>query len=485
VGRELGVDYLLTGTVRWEKSSGGNRVRVSPELIDVTSGASRWQQPFDAKLTDVFQVQADIAGRVADALDLAMGARQKQTLEARPTENLAAYDAFLKGEAISQGIGGGDPPALQRAIGFYEQAVALDSVFVQAWAQLARAHAYLYFTGIASPTTADKARSAAQRAAALGPGRPEGQLALGDYQQFVQADAGAARAAYQVGLKAAPGDAELLSAIARAEQSLGQWDAALAHFQRAQASDPRSLSTLRRLGLTLLWLRRYPEAHAAMDRGLAILPSSVQLIEQKVQVFLAQGNLPGARAALKESGAAVEPTALVAQFGNYWDLYWVLDNEQQELLLRLPPSAFGDNAAAWAIVRAQTLYLRGDTARARVYADSAQIAFEEQLQTSPNDGQLHVLRGLALAYVGRKADAVREGERSAGLPLTRDMYTGAYIQHQIARIYLLVGEPDKALDQLEQLLRIPYYLSPGWLKVDPSFDRIRNHPRFQRLLAGS
>src|SRR6185295_15710759 len=113
VGRELGVDYLLTGTVRWEKGkAGASRVRVSPELIQVSTGATTWQQPFDAALTDVFQVQADIAGRVAEALNVALGAPQKKTLAEKPTENLAAYEAYLKGEEAAQGLASNDPRAI-------------------------------------------------------------------------------------------------------------------------------------------------------------------------------------------------------------------------------------------------------------------------------------------------------------------------------------------------------------------------------------
>src|SRR4029077_1573756 len=93
IARELGVDYLLVGKVRWEKSGDKSRVRVSPELIQVSTGSTRWQQPFDANLTDVFQVQADVASQVAQALDVALGSGAKETLAERPTANLAAYDA--------------------------------------------------------------------------------------------------------------------------------------------------------------------------------------------------------------------------------------------------------------------------------------------------------------------------------------------------------------------------------------------------------
>ena len=117
---------------------------------------------------------------------------------------------------------------------------------------------------------------------------------------------------------------------------------------------------------------------------------------------------------------------------------------------------------------AEVYALHGDQTRARAYADSARIDFEAQLRASPNDAQLHALRGLVLAYLGRKDEAIREGLRGVELnPVSKDGFGGPYIQLQLVRIYLLVGEPEKALDQLEPLLKIPYHLSPGWLRIDP------------------
>jgi len=490
IGRELGVDYLLTATVQWEKVPGGaSRVRVSPELVDVTPGhapRTKWQQPFDASLTDVFQVQADIAGKVANALNVALGDSASNELAAKPTANLAAYDAYLKGEAASQGMAVKDPAGLRRAIGFYEQAVALDSTFVPAWAQLARVRASLYFNGTPTPALAAEARQAAERAQALGPGRPEGPLALSAYYGSVALDNRQALAASEAGLKLAPNNVDLLGAAGIDELGLGRWDAALEHLVRASALDPRSASAARRTGLALVLVRRYPEAQAAMDRALALAPTNLQIIELKAVVALAQGDLPGAQAVVRTALTTVEPAALLAFFGNYQDLYWVLDDAQQQQLLGLPPSAFDNDRSAWGMIRAQTYQLRGNPARARVYADSARFAFEEQLRATPDDGQRHVFRGLALAYLGRKAEAIAEGQRGVALwPISRDAYQGAYVQHQLVRIYLLVGEPEKALDQLEPLLTIPYYLSPGWLRIDPTFAPLRGNPRFERLAAGN
>ncbi len=122
----------------------------------------------------------------------------------------------------------------------------------------------------------------------------------------------------------------------------------------------------------------------------------------------------------------------------------------------------------------------------RTYAEQAAKAFAEQLVSVPEDSGRHVSLGIALAYLGRKDEAIREGERAVALdPMAKDQLWAPYIRHQLARIYMLVGEPEKALDQLEPLLKIPYYLSPGWLKIDPNFDPLRKNPRFQKLVAGT
>ncbi|HMA02661.1 MAG TPA: hypothetical protein VKP02_09850, partial [Gemmatimonadaceae bacterium] len=171
-------------------------------------------------------------------------------------------------------------------------------------------------------------------------------------------------------------------------------------------------------------------------------------------------------------------------FANYWDLYWVLDEPQQQLLLRLSPAAF-DDIATWSMVLAQTYQLRGDSIKMRAYADTARIANEQTLQSAPLDAQRRAFHGLALAYLGRRAEAIREGEKAVELdPLSTDGYSGPYNQHLLVRIYLLTGEKQKALDALEPLLKVPYHLSPAWLRIDPNFAPLRGEPRFQKLVAG-
>jgi serine/threonine-protein kinase len=488
VAQELDARFLLTATVRWQKSGGVSRVQVSPELVEVKESgapASRWQQPFDAALTDVFQVQTDIATRVAQALGVALGAGEEKRLLEKPTQNLAAYDAFLKGEEASKGMGVDEPRGLRKALGFYEQAVALDPGFAQAWAQVSRANSRLYELSNPTPDLAERAREAAEKAVALAPNRPEGHMALGYHQHAVLKEPARALQQYATGQRLAPGNADLLTATAISEEVLGRWEASVEHFHQAERLDPRSVLTQVRLGEALFYQRRYAGARETIDQGLALAPTNIYLIELKAMTFLVHGDLAGARAVIKAVPKEVEPTALVAWVANWNDLVWVLDEPQRELLLRLTPSAFDDDRAVWSFCLTQAYALKSDATNVRTYAEEARKAFEEQLRATPEDAQRHTLLGVALAYLGRKEEAIREGERGVALmPATKNAYLGPYLQHQLARIYILVGEHEKALDQLEPLLKIPYLLTPGWLRIDPNFDPLRSSPRFEKLVRG-
>ena len=485
IGKELGAGYVLEGSVRWEKPpSGSSRIRVTPQLIEVADDRHLWADRYDAELADVFEVQGRIAEQVAQALDVALAAGERHTLSEKPTKNLAAYDAYLKGREVG-GSGEQDPAKLRRALRYYEQAVALDSSYALAWAKLAEDNIVLYANGAVVPGEAERARQAAERAVALAPDHVDGHLVLAVYYQWVQHDNVRALEEFGAAQRLAPSNVDVLWYSAALERSLGHWEAAVEHFRQSLALDPRSPSGPFALGITLFLLRRYPEALQAIDRGLALASTNIGMVVQKAQIFLAKGDLGGARDVLQAASSTVEPTALVAFVSANGDLTWVLNDDQQRLLLRLTPSEFDNNRASWGLALASAYALRGDNATARVYADSARIALEAQLQAAPDDGLLHALDGVALAYLGRRADAVHEGERGlALLPVATDVVLGPEVQGELVRVYTILGMQEKALDQLEELLRIPSFLSPGWLRIDAAFAPLRGNPRFRRLLDG-
>ncbi len=488
IAHDLGADYLLTGTVRWEKSGATSRVRVTPELVDAQpghAGRSRWGQQFDASLTDVFQVQADIATKVADALGVALADSTQRVLTAKPTENLVAYDEYLKGEAASQAMAATDPASMRRAIVYYQRAVALDSTFATAWARLSHAQLRLYGNGVPDQALAEQARLAGERARRLNPDEPLAYRAVGAYYASIPPiDFARSRAEYEHGLRLAPGNAELLNGLAIDEMSLGQWDSAAIRLERATRLDPRAQNILISLSDIRRQLRQYPAADSAADRALALGPTNVRAIERKALAALGRGDLAGAQAAVRRGAQRTDPAELLSYVATFYDLYWVLDDDQQRQVLALPPSAYGDDRGNWASVRFELYHLRGDRARAAIYADSARIALIEQIRDAPDDPQRHSFLGLTLAHLGRAAEAEREGKRGIELAGTDATYI-PYCQHLLVRIYLLTGQPEKALDLLESLLKVPYDLSPGWLRIDPTFDPVRKHPRFQKLIAGS
>ena len=486
VARELGVRYLLSGTVRSEPAAAGGpaRIRVNPELVEIstdsTAPVSRWTKSLDATMADVFGMQAEVAGRVADAMNVALAGGTRAHLAEVPTKDPAAYDAYLRGKEILKS----DPVDLRRRLRFFRQAVALDSGFALAWVERSRVASILYSNGVPDPALAREAKSAAERAIALAPSEGTGYGALATYRNLVEQNPVGALESARRARELSPGDPELLRPLAIAERQQGRVEESLRWMREAAERDPRNATTVHLLGDALLWARRYDEAREAADRALSLAPDVSEMIENRAMVSLAQGDLAGARRVLAAAPATVDRAVLAAAVAMYYDLPWLLDDREQRRLLALGPDVFDGDRMSWAWALAQTYALRGAPVQARAYAETTLVAVDEQLRSAPDDPQRHLIRGLALAVVGRSAEAVRAGDR--GLALQRAKWTatnGPYAQHQLARIHMMLGDRAKALDLLEQLLRMPYFLSPAWLRIDPTFAPLRGDQRFERLAA--
>jgi tetratricopeptide (TPR) repeat protein len=341
--------------------------------------------------------------------------------------------------------------------------------------------------GARDPELATRARAAGERVYVLRLDAPETALAVGYYYAVTDPiDNERSLAEYQHGLRMAPDNVQLLTAVAGGEIQLGRRpDSAIARLTRASVLDPRSAVAMRQLAMARFFLGQYAAADSAADRAVALAPASVSVRYALVLIRLGRGDLEGARSAIRSGEAHVDAGVLLPSFAGGEDLFWVLDDDQQRRVLAMPPSAFDDDRGIWATVRMYLYQLRHDSARMSVYADSARLVLEEQLRANPSDAVRHAYLGVVLAHLGRKDDAVREGRRAAELiPVSRG-YPGYYMQHQLVRIHILVGEPERALDELEALLRLPYYLTPAWLRIDPAFSPLKGNPRFEKLLAGS
>jgi serine/threonine-protein kinase len=492
IGKELGVQYLLTATVRWEKRPDGDRVRVSPELIETRDASTRWQQPFDAAMTDVFTVQANIATDVARALDLVLESADRQALGVIPTGSLPAYDAFLRGEEESASLTRVEPVTLRRAMGYYAKAVALDSTFAQAWLQLALGHAMTYMLGYdPTPARKDSTRRAVERVVALRPDGYESRWARMVYYGQVLGDRRRGAAEIEEGLRLAPRNPAMLAMAAFYEISDRKWDQAAAHLQEAALLDPRSVHAAADLANLYFSQRRFPEATVAIDRALSLDPGNLNIRVNAAYLRVANGDVEGGRRVIHEAPPTVSRDALVALVaGN--DTPWLLDDESQQAVLRLTPAAFDNDRTTWGAALASTYLLRGDTARALAYEDSARVAQEVIVRGDPDNADQRQHLALMYAFLGRKVDAVREGERALaqvrqgkGAAITDDASFLAYVENSLARVYILVGEPEKALDLLESALKVPSYITAGWVQVDPHYAPLRGNPRFERIVASA
>ncbi|MEP6574621.1 MAG: protein kinase [Gemmatimonadota bacterium] len=488
IARELGVRYLLTGTVRWAKSKNGlSQVQVSPELVeigDTPAPTSRWQQDFNRPLTDVFEVQGEIAQKVASALDLALEPAQTAELAATPTTNVAAYDAFLKGEAVIQGFTHNDGASLQRAIAFYREAVAKDSTFGIAWARLGHSHVVYYVNGPGSEQDDRDAEHELAKAIAFAPEAPETYMARSSHAFTVHGDTVEMRRLNLEMLKLFPRNAEAIAGFADGELALGRFAAADSAFRRALTLDPRSVVNNTALAQTSLFLRRYADVRAAADRADLLSPGDPQVLAFRVVSHLGEGNLAEARQIVAGVSPGSARNSLLAELNVQYEVLWMFDDATQRAVLELPADAVGGEGDR-AIEHAGIYRLRGDTANERRWAKTA-LSYVQRLRSERPDDPI-VQAGLArtLAHLGRSAEAVSAAERALQLQESfRFRWIESLTREAVIKTLIEAGRPDLALDQLVLLLSRPSYISPAWLRIDPDYAPLKGNARFESLVNG-
>ena len=490
IAQELGARYLLTATVRWQKlSPGASRVRVIPELVEIRPGgapSTRWGQPFDASLTDVFQVQADIAGKVAGALDVALADSTARRLATRPTRNLAAYDAFLRGDRLIISEGRIDPASARQAAEAYGQAVALDSTFALAWARLARAEVMRYDNGESSEgrdTVARTARRAADRALRLAPDRAESYYALAYVRGSLDRDGRGALEAVEHARALSPNDVDVLSLLAGHLSVLGRPDEALVRFAEAARLDPRSLTMARRYANALAFQRRFREADSVASGALRLAPDNLAIFETLINTrLLGEGDITGARAVLHAALRAVDFDQLIRNT-DVTNFLWI-DDSLLALALQRPPAAFADDRPEGLDKLASLQWSTGRYAQARITADSAVPLLEAERTRQPADPRVPALLTETYALTGRRAQALAESERWRALvhPEPDTPARLAWLGQRFV-IDLFSGHPG-VFDWLDSLLHEPGGVTRVGLRTWPGFAPLRRDPRFQRLLLG-
>jgi serine/threonine-protein kinase len=430
-----------------------------------------------------------VAQQVVAAVGATLGATERIAIAEAPTANAEAYRLYLQGLEYHR-RSGYLRRDLEIAQDFYERAVALDTTFALAHAAMSMVHGSMsWFRYDPSPERLVRQRVEAEVALRLAPHLPLAHSAMGQVHYRGFGDWKAALQEYRIALQGLPSDAEMWYWMSAVHRRLGSWDEALAAVDKVEVLDPRNTDALWDLGgQTLRFIRRYQEAVERFNRALGRTPDVAAIDVGRGWTWVVwRGRLDSLGAALDRHPPDADLGALGS--ANAWRalaLFWDRKPDSVLTLLRRTPQSVLHGQlfylpttlyAAWAYE------LRGDSVAARAAFGSARVLLDSVVVVLPDDWRVHAARGLALAGLGRRQEALREARWLRQSKVYReDAYFGPLLAEEGARILTAIGDTDAALAEIERRLAEPSFLSVHVLRLDPRWDPLRNDPRFQALL---
>jgi serine/threonine protein kinase/tetratricopeptide (TPR) repeat protein len=477
IAREVKVDAIVEGAVLRE----GNRVRISPKLIRVKPEKQLWANSYDRDLHGILSLHSEVARAISHEVKVTLAGE-----EARPSSNKVdpeAYDYFLRGNHyLEQRM---DEAALRTSVQMYEQAVVLDPNFIQAYSNLARAHAWLWWNYYdRSDKRRNVARSSAERALQLQPNSVEAHSAMGWVHYQCYLDYERALEEFAAAQRINPNDSEIQTGIAAVKRRQGKFQEAVGFYEKATSLSPSNAGNFFDLAVTYALLRRYSDAEPFFQRALSLTPDG-ESYARRARFALLDGKPDLARATLVE---AQENAAKHDLIPYYWCQLELYTGDYTAALSRL--SSDPSEAFEWqwffvpkALLQAQALALTGQSGSARRHYDSARIMLEDKLRTQPDDDRFHGSLGVAYAGLGRKKEAIEAGRKGIELmPMSKEAWRATYRFEDMARIFVMVGEYEEAIKKLDFLLSVPAEVSIAGLLNDPTWAPLRNHPGFQELI---
>jgi TolB-like protein/cytochrome c-type biogenesis protein CcmH/NrfG len=480
IAAELGVAYILEGSVR----RAGNRVRVTGQLINAATDEHVWAQAYDRDLTDIFAIQAELAQAIADALNAALSPQEKVLIALRPTENVAAYDLFLRARDV-RNREGVTVAAEDEQQNLLQDALKLDPSFGQAWGELADIYAFRAFEredGVDALVA--QAKAAIDRAIQIAPEDPEIIGSLGTYYYYAFRDYARAREQYERLAAQRPNDPTVFNSLALIQRRQGHWAESLASERRALALDPANIGFLRNLIATLNSSNRYDEAAAAQQRLVAFLPDNIFEGYQLANIsFFARGSMAETDAYF----AHLSPEEASSPAGLHARRDWALnrgDLTEVVRLDRLQPYFAASPLRRWEqdVFAARILHLHGDQAAAIARLGNIPADLRRRLAVEPKNGRNWMVLGQAEVVLGHPVEAMRCADRAVELmPESADAIDGVLYAIFHAAIYDDAGEKDQALAQYQRLLRVPGGTNVYALKYGPS--SLHGDPRIDALVA--
>lgn len=491
IGRELGVQHLLQGELRRE----GDRVRLQVSLVEAANRHEIWSDSYDRKLADAISLQGALAREISEALDVTLSSKEKVNVTSQGTNNADAYLLYLQGRKLEN-----NPAfmisAYEGAEALYRQAVASDPQFALAHARLATTLSLLYRLRGPSEELRAQARAEARTAVRLQPDLGEAHLANGLCAYRIERDFDRALAELKSAERLLPNDLETVMTIAFIYRRQGKWREALAAQERALAREPLNVEFEHELNATAALMRDWRAAAQHIERAITLNPKLPELrCEAAIVHFWRTGDLAPLRTFYADLPTYGDPGGLVA-FGR-WDCAMLSRNfaAAQAAIDGFPFNTLPSVLSApvpKAYLEGCTWLAQGEQGRAMEAFNAARPAMEAEMVAHPGDALRHARLGLLYAYLGRKKDALREGERAVQLtPVADDAIDGHQWLCNLALIHARVGDNDRAIAMIERLLREPGCVSPLdeacltlWdLRLRWQWDSLREDPRFQKILA--
>jgi len=490
IGRALNIAYVLEGSVRRE----AGRIHLNAQLIDTRTDAHVWAQEYDRDLKDVFTLQSEIAQKIAYQLGAEPSSTEKAAIEAPPTTDLVAYDMYLRGKDLINGISFSTRAKedLIQAEQLLDQAIARDPLFFDAYCQLVGAHDRIYFLGFDHTDARLKLSEAAlQSARRLRPDSGETHLALAQHLYWAYQDYDRAKEELAAARHTLPNESRIPLLSGYIDRRQGHWEKSLEEMKQALELDPRNFSILQQISLTYEALRRYKEMGATLDSVLAIAPKDIIGRVRRAWVDLEGRADPKPLHATIEAILAEDPNAAPVLVNQWLDLALCERDPAaaERALASMPtdgggcyaetipfPNGWCEGLAAW---------FRGDKSVARQAFTNARKELEERVRDQPDYAAALCALGVIDAALGNKEDAIREGERAVKLtPVSKSAIEGAMLVQYLAVIYAWTGEKDRAIEQLAEAAKLPGgIISYGYLRLNPLWDPLRGDPRFEAIVA--
>src|SRR5919198_2850881 len=487
IGRALNVAYVLEGSVRRE----AGRIHLNAQLIDTRTDAHVWAQEYDRDLSDVFALQTELAQKIADQLGAQVSSTEKAAIQEPPTTDLVAYDSYLRGKDLINGISFSTrgKEDLMQAVQLLDQAASRDPFFFLAYGELAGAHDRIYFLGFDHTDARIKlAETALQSMRRLHPESGETHLALAQHLYWAYADYDRAQQELTIARRTLPNESRIPLLSGYIDRRQGQWDKSLEEMKQALELDPRDFSILQHVSLTYQLLRRYKETAATLDRVLAIAPNDVPTRGRRAWIDLQFRADPKPLHTTIETVLAQDPNAAPVLVIQWLDLaLGEQDPSAAERALAAMPTdgCYNENIPfpnTWC--EGLVARLRGDERAARAAFTAAQKELEQTVRDQPSYPQGLCALGVVNAVLGNRQDAIREGLRAVELlPVSKNSLEGPMLIQYLAVIYAWTGDKDRAIERLSEATRLPgSHITYGDLHLNPLWDPLRGDPRFEAIV---